>query len=163
MRNKCYNAFANLLEDVIAAACTCLAGSSVKCLGKCNHHVGAIFFALEDFNRKKLKRFVEPLTYTSQLSKQNIPRDPSSNPAPIDKTLVRIIKFGDNTSTEVEPKNQFYDPRAPNKKYLDNNSMNTLKKKSFKSVYLPVDFFYSTTLSRNVQKKKKKKKKKCDK
>ena len=36
--------------------------------------------------------------------------------------------------------------------------MNTLKKKSFKSVYLPVDFFYSTTLSRNVQKKKKKKK-----
>ena len=33
--------------------------------------------------------------------------------------------------------------------------MNTLKKKSFKSVYLPVDFFYSTTLSRNVQKKKK--------
>ena len=36
--------------------------------------------------------------------------------------------------------------------------MNTLKKKSFKSVYLPVDFFYSTTLSRNVKKKKKKKK-----
>ena len=33
--------------------------------------------------------------------------------------------------------------------------MNTLKKKSFKSVYLPVDFFYSTTFSRNVQKKKK--------
>ena len=36
--------------------------------------------------------------------------------------------------------------------------MNTLKKKYFKSVYLPVDFFYSTTLSRNVKKKKKKKK-----
>ena len=36
--------------------------------------------------------------------------------------------------------------------------MNTLKKKSFKSVYLPVDFFYSTPLRRNVKKKKKKKK-----
>ena len=38
-------------------------------LGNAIIHVGAIFFALEDFNRKKLKRFVEPLTYTSQLSK----------------------------------------------------------------------------------------------
>ena len=40
--------------------------------------------------------------------------------------------------------------------------MNTLKKKSFKSVYLPVDFFYSTTLSRNFKKKKKKKSDKED-
>ena len=54
MKNKCYNVIIKFIResaDVIAAACTCPAGSSVKCLGKCNH-VGAIVFALEDFNRK---------------------------------------------------------------------------------------------------------------
>ena len=54
MKNKCYNVILKFIResaDVIAAACACPAGSSVKCLGKCNH-VGAIVFALEDFNRK---------------------------------------------------------------------------------------------------------------
>ena len=40
--------------DIIAAACTCPAGSSVKYLGKCNH-VGAVLFGLEYFDRKMLK------------------------------------------------------------------------------------------------------------
>ena len=64
MKNKCDNAIVKFIresEDIIAAACTCPAGSSIKCLGKCNH-VGAILFALEDFNRKNSKTFVEPLT-----------------------------------------------------------------------------------------------------
>ena len=131
MKNKCSNVIGKFIresEDIIAAACTCSVGSSIKCLGKCNH-VGAILFALEDFNRKKLKTFVEHLTCTSQLSKWNVPRDSSTNPPPpIDKTLVIKIKFGDNPSTEVEPKNNCYDPRATNDKYLDNDSTNTLKR-----------------------------------
>ena len=67
--------------DVVAAACTCPAGSSVKCLGKRNH-VGAILFALEDFSRKNLKTFVEPT------------RDSSTNPTPIEKTLVKKLNLG---------------------------------------------------------------------
>ena len=72
----------------MAAACTCPAGSSAKGFGKCNH-VGAIYFALEDFNRRNLKCFVEPLTGTFQLSRWNVPHDSSTYPAPIDKTLVK--------------------------------------------------------------------------
>ena len=90
MKNKCYNVIVKFIresERIIAAACTCPAGSSINCLGKCNH-VGATLFALEDFNRKDFKTFVEPLTCTSQLSKWNVPRDSSFNAAPIDKTLV---------------------------------------------------------------------------
>ena len=66
-------------------------------------------FPLEDFNGKNLKIFVKPLTCTSQLSKWNVSRDSSTNPVPIYKTLVKIIKFGDNPTTEVEPKNNCYD------------------------------------------------------
>ena len=69
MKNKCYNVIIKFIResaDVIAAACPCPAGSSVKCLVKCNH-IGAIVFALEDFNRKSQKTFVEPLTCRSQL------------------------------------------------------------------------------------------------
>ena len=47
--NKCYNVIVKFIresEDIVAAACTCPAGSSVKCLGKCNH-VGNILFALK--------------------------------------------------------------------------------------------------------------------
>ena len=64
MKNKCYNftlTFIRESEDIIPAACICPAGSSLKFLRKFNH-VDAIRFALEDFNRKKIKTFVEPLT-----------------------------------------------------------------------------------------------------
>ena len=77
---------------------------------------------------KKLKTFVEPLTCTSQLSKWNVPRDSSTNPALINKTLVKKIKFGDNPSTENEPKTNCYDPRAPYNKYLNNDGMSTLRR-----------------------------------
>ena len=94
MKNWCYNGIGKRIwesEDIIAA-CTCPAGSGIKCFGKCNH-VGTILFVLEDFNRKKLKTFAEPLTCTSQLLKQNVPHDSSTNPSPIDKTIVKKINL----------------------------------------------------------------------
>ena len=81
----------------------------------------------------------------------------STNSAPIDKTLVKKIKFGDNLSTGAEPKDNCYDPRSANDKYRDNDSMNTLKRDLQKC--LPSSgFFYSMKLSPNVQKIVKKKK-----
>ena len=91
MKNKSYNVIVKFIresEDIIATACTCSVGSSIKCLVKCNH-VGAVLFALEDLNKKKLNTFVEPLTYASQLSKCNAPSDSSTNPVPINKILVK--------------------------------------------------------------------------
>ena len=41
-------------EDIIAVACSCIAGPSIKCLRKC-HYIGAILFHLEDLNRKNKK------------------------------------------------------------------------------------------------------------
>ena len=41
---------------------------------------------------------------------------------------MKKIKFGDSSSTEIEPKSNCYYPRAPNDKYLDNDSLNTLKR-----------------------------------
>ena len=113
----------------------------IKCLRKCSY-VGAILFALEDFNRRNFKAFVERLTCTAQLSKWNVPPDSSTNLAPIGKTPVKNIKFGDNPSTEVEPKNNCYDPRAPSDKYLDNNSMNTLKRPSKVSTFQWIFLFH---------------------
>ena len=53
----------NLLENL--QILLLLLGKFYCYLGKCNH-VGAIPFALQNFNRKK---FVGPLTCTSQLAK----------------------------------------------------------------------------------------------
>ena len=78
--------------------------------------IGSILFAMEDFNRKGLKEFNEPLTCTSKLSKWNVPRDSSSAPAPIDQVLIKKIKFGDKTETEIIPKVNSYDPRAPHQR-----------------------------------------------
>ena len=58
-----------------------LAQSGVKSLGKFNH-VCAILLLLENFNRKILKNFVEPLKFTSQLSKWKVPCDYATNLAP---------------------------------------------------------------------------------
>ena len=130
MKKKCYNVIVKFIRDsenILAAACTCPARSGIKCLGKCND-VGAILFALEEFNRKKLKTFVEPLTCTSHLSKWNVSLHSSANPAPIDKTLVKKIKLGDSLSAEFEPKNNCYDARTTHDQYLDNDSINTLKR-----------------------------------
>ena len=94
-KNKCYNVnvkFIRESEDIIAAACTCPARSSVKCFGKCSY-AGAILFTLEVFKRKNLKTSVEPLRCTSQLSKWNVPHDTSSNFVPTDKTPVKTLNL----------------------------------------------------------------------
>ena len=54
MKNKFHKVLGKFIresEDFTAAACTGPVESSAICLGKYNH-VGAILFALEDFNRK---------------------------------------------------------------------------------------------------------------
>ena len=134
MKNKWHNVIVKFIKESenIIAACTCPAGSSVKCLGKCNHP-GATLFVLEVFNRKNLKTSVEPLRCTTQFSKWNVPHDFSTNLVYIEKTLVKKIKFG-------EPKNNCHDPGIPNDKYLDNDSMNPLKRELQK--YLPSSGFF---------------------
>ena len=97
-----------------------------------------ILFALEDFNRKNLKTFVEPLMCTSQLSKWNIPCDASTNVAHIDKTLSKNFNLETVCPQNLNQKIMLW-PSAPNEKYLDNDSMSTLKR-DLQSVNLPVDF-----------------------
>ena len=129
MKNKCYNVIVKFIresEDIVAA-CTCPAGSSIKSLGKCNH-VGVILFALEDFNRKNLKFFVEPLTCKSQLSKWNVPRDSSTNFIPIDKTHVKKINLETTRPQKLNQKIIVMTHVHQNDKYVDNDSMNTLKR-----------------------------------
>ena len=120
--------FSRSSADVCTAACTCPAGTGTNCLGKCNH-VGAILFSMEDFNRKGLKEFHEPLTCTSRLSKWNVPRDSSSVPAPIDSVVIKKIKFGDQPHAEIHPKINKYDPRASFHKNVDQNALGILKRK----------------------------------
>ena len=131
MKQICYKVllkFNNETSDVYAAMCTCPAGTGVNCLGKCNH-IGSILFAMEDFNRKGLKEFNEPLTFTSKLSKWNAPRDSSSAPAPIDQVLIKTTKFGDKTETEIIPKVNSYDSRAPHQREVDPDGLEVLKQK----------------------------------
>ena len=110
---------------------------------------------------------MEPLTCTCQLSKWNVPRHSSTNPLPIHKTLVKKIKFRDNPSTEFEPENNCYDPRAPNDKNIDNYSVNILKRdlkrclpsgRLFQRCLPSGRLFYLTTLSPNARKIMKKNK-----
>ena len=131
MKQICYKVlltFNNETSDVYAAMCICPAGTGVNCLGKCNH-IGSILFAFEDFNRIGLKEFNEPLTCTSKLSKWNGPRDSSSAPAPIDQVLIKKIKFGYKTETEIIPKVNSYDPRAPHQREVDPDGLEVLKQK----------------------------------
>ena len=51
------------------------------------------FFVLENFNGKNFKTFVETLTGIFQLSKWNISRDSLTNPASIDKILVKKLNL----------------------------------------------------------------------
>ena len=131
MKQICYKVllkFNNETSDVYAAMCTCSAGTGVNCLGKCNH-IGSILFAMEDFNRKGIKEFNEPLTYTSKLSKWNVARDSSSATAPIDQVLIKKIKFGDKTETEIIPKVNSYDSRAPHQREVNPDGLEVLKHK----------------------------------
>ena len=62
------------------------------------------------------------------------------NPASIDKSPSKKIKFAENPSTKVVPQNNCYDPRAPNDNHFGNDSMNIWKKdlqKCLPSLNLP--------------------------
>ena len=140
----------NVLENqkILLLLVHVLLESGIKCLRKCNH-VGTILFVLEDFNGKKLKTFAEPLTCTSQLLKWNVLRDSSTNPSPIDKTLVKKINLETIRTQKLNQKIIVM---------IHAHQMINVLVMTFKSVYLPVDCFYSMTLSPNVQEIVKKKK-----
>ena len=79
--------------DFLRAACTCPAGLGLQGKGKCNH-VGGVLFAIEDFSRRGLQQNPEPLTCTSRLSVWVVPRNQSVASKPLDKVLIRKIRFG---------------------------------------------------------------------
>ena len=75
MKHGCYKVIVKFYRpsaDVCAAACTCPALLPWKIL-----------------NRKGLKEFHEPLACTLRLSKWNVPRNSSSDPAPIDSIVIK--------------------------------------------------------------------------
>lgn len=132
MKKRCDNGILKLRESegITAATSSCPSGSIVKCLGK-GSHVSADPFALEDFNTEDLKTLVEPLTCTFQLSKCDVPRDSSTYPTPIDKTLDKTIP-PQNLNWKIS--------------VILNDSMSTLKRDHQKYL-LSSGFFYFTTLS----------------
>ena len=134
--------FSYKTNDIIAAACTCPAGSSPLCLGKCNH-IGAVLFLMEDFNRKEMKQFPDTITCTSKLSKWNVPRDSSSKPLPINDITVRKIKFGDKTEKVVKPKTADYDPRATTQREVNNNDIDKLRQQLFEAFPSSSFFLYN--------------------
>ena len=79
--------------DVLRAACTCPVGLAVQGKGKCNH-IGGVLFTIEDFTRRELHKNLEPLTCTSRLSVWVVPRNQSVAAKPLDKVLIRKIRFG---------------------------------------------------------------------
>ena len=103
--------------DVLRAACTCPAGLGLQGKGKCNH-VGGVLFAMEDFSRRGLQQNPEPLTCTSRLSVWIVPRSQSVAAKPLDKVLIRIIRFGKN-NTRTQTKIMKFDPRAPQQRNRD--------------------------------------------
>ena len=98
--------------DVLRAACTCPAGLGEQGKGKYNH-IGGVLFAIEDFTRRELHKNPEPLTCTSRLSVWVVPRNQSVAAKPLDKVLIRKIRFG-KKNIRMRPKIIIFDPRAPN-------------------------------------------------
>ena len=97
--------------DVLRAACTCPAGLGLQGKGKCNHN-GGVLFAIEEFTRRELQKNLEPLTCTSPLSVWVVPRNQSVAAKPLDKVLIRKIRFG-KKNIRMRPKIIMFD-RAPN-------------------------------------------------
>ena len=107
--------------DVLRAACTCPAGLLLRGKGKCNH-IGGVLFAIEDFIRRGLQNNSEPLTCTSRLSVWVVPRNQSVAAKPIDKVLIRKIRFG-KKNIRTQPKIIKFDPRAPDMRTRDETSL----------------------------------------
>ena len=110
--------------DVLRAACTCPAGLLLRGKGKCNH-IGGVLFAIEDFIRRGLQNNSEPLTCTSRLSVWVVPRNQSVAAKPIDKVLIRKIRFG-KKNLRTQPKIIKFDPRAPDMRTRDETSFKKL-------------------------------------
>ena len=109
--------------DVLSAACTCPAGLGLR-KGKCNH-IGGVLFAIEDFIRRGLQNNSEPLTCTSRLSVWVVPRNQSVAAKPIDKVLIRKIRFG-KKNLRTQPKIIKFDLRAPDMRTRDETSFKKL-------------------------------------
>ena len=112
--------------DVLRAACTCPAGLGLNGYGKCNH-VGGVLFAIEDFIRRGLQNNPEPLPCTSQLSVWVVPRNQSVAAKPLDKVLIRKIRFG-KKNIRIQPKIINFDPRAPHQRTRDEEGFKKLCK-----------------------------------
>ncbi|XP_078372649.1 uncharacterized protein LOC144656291 [Oculina patagonica] len=110
--------------DVLRAACTCPAGLGLNGKGKCNH-VGGVLFAIEDFIRRGLQNNPEPLTCTSRLSVWVVPRNQSVAAKPLDKVLIRKIRFG-KKNIRTQPKIIRFDPRAPQHRTRDEEGFKAL-------------------------------------
>ena len=110
--------------DVLLAACTRPAGLGLWGKGKYNH-IGGVLFAIEDFIRRGLQNNSEPLTCTSRLSVWVVPRNQSVAAKPIDKVLIRKIRFG-KKNLRTQPKIIKFDPRAPDMRTRDETSFKKL-------------------------------------
>ena len=106
--------------DILRAACTCPAGLGLQGKGKCNH-IGGVLFAVEDFIRRGLQSHPEPLTCTSRLSVWVVPRNQSVAAKPLDKVLIRKIRFGQK-NIRTCPKIINFDPRIPQQRIRDDES-----------------------------------------
>lgn len=121
----------NISGDVCSAACTCPAGIGLGGFGSCNH-VGGVLFALEDFNRKGFQKCSEPVSCTSLLCSWNVPARSLSQiakPVPIDKIVIRKIKFGRDDGNLVVPHSNLYDPRASFDRNVDKDRLAILTSK----------------------------------
>lgn len=94
--------------------------------GHCNH-IGGVVFAIEDFSRSGLKEHDQPISCTSRLCKWNVPRNMRVEPQPVDKIVVRKIRYGKKRSACA--KISEYDPRAPVDRSLNTESLNKLGEK----------------------------------
>ena len=131
MKTKSYNVIIKFTKkpvEIATAICTCPAGIGKNSLGRCNH-IGAILFAIEDFNRKNLKQLDVPVSCTSQLSQWNVPKTVEQDPPPIEKILIKKIKFGQDLQEQPQPKINKYDPRPLSKQNVNKNDLEELKKK----------------------------------
>ena len=109
--------------DVLRAACTCPAGLGLQGKGKCNHN-GRVLFAIEKFTRRELQKNLEPLTCTSRLSVWVVTRNQSVAAKPLDKVLIRKIRFG-KKNIRMRPKIIMFD-QAPNQRTRNEDNFNKL-------------------------------------
>ena len=95
-------------------------------IGRCNH-IGGIIFAMEDFSRCGLREQDKPVSCTSRLFGWNVPRNIRVEPKPADQIIFQKIRYGKKTASTA--KITSYDPRAPEDRCLNPQSLSTLQEK----------------------------------